>query len=121
MADLCNCDFGTLTFTYLGVPIMANMKLCENWNPIVEQLKAKLSTLKSKILSFGHGMTLVISVLGSIRRNVLESIRPNVSVGGRWVKKEDKLGCMGKKKTLVQNPWSWYYRLIKEFESHPSS
>lgn len=42
------------------------MNLCKNWKPIIDKLQAKLSTWKSKTLSFGGRLTLITSVLGNL-------------------------------------------------------
>lgn len=61
---LC-CEPNRFLFTYIGLPIGANMKLGRSWNPIVEKFKSKLSSWKATNLSFGGHLTLVSSVLSS--------------------------------------------------------
>ncbi|KAI3520556.1 hypothetical protein L1887_10005 [Cichorium endivia] len=62
-ANIFGCEVGSFPFTYLGVPVGANMNLTKNWKPIVNKFKAKLSKWKSKSLSFGGRLTLISSVL----------------------------------------------------------
>ncbi|KAI3710195.1 hypothetical protein L2E82_39969 [Cichorium intybus] len=65
-ANIFGCEVGSFPFTYLGVPVGANMNLTKNWKPIVNKFKAKLSKWKSKSLSFGGRLTLISSVLGNL-------------------------------------------------------
>lgn len=60
------CKPAVLSFTYLGVPVGANMKLKKNWAPIVEKFHNKLSSWKAKNLSMGGRLTLTKVVLGSL-------------------------------------------------------
>ncbi|XP_023773246.2 uncharacterized protein LOC111921907 [Lactuca sativa] len=66
LAKPLGCEPAKLPFTYLGVPIGANMKLLKNWKPVIEKLQARLSTWKSRSLSLGGRLTLAKAVLGSI-------------------------------------------------------
>ena len=81
--------------TYLGLPIGAKMSRCANWNKIIEKFQMKLSSWKSKTLSFGGRLTLIKSILGSLGVyyfstfkapskviNTLEGIRRNFFWGG---------------------------------------
>ncbi|KAI3509571.1 hypothetical protein L1887_24947 [Cichorium endivia] len=65
-ASILGCDVGTFPFTYLGVPVGANMNLTKNWKPIIEKFQNKLSIWKSKSLSFGGRLTLLSSMLGNL-------------------------------------------------------
>nr|KAJ0197364.1 hypothetical protein LSAT_V11C700352090 [Lactuca sativa] len=53
-------------FTYLGVPIGANMKYKRHWMPVIEKFQSRLNIWKSKTLSFGGRLTLAKAVLGSL-------------------------------------------------------
>lgn len=53
-------------FTYLGLPIRANIRLAKNWRPIVEKFKLKLLNWKASTLSFEGRLTLVKSILDSL-------------------------------------------------------
>ncbi|KAL7588571.1 hypothetical protein Lser_V15G38261 [Lactuca serriola] len=64
LANILCCEPGKFPFTYLGLPIGANMKLAKHWRPIVDKFKNKLSNWKANNLSFGGRLTLVKSVLG---------------------------------------------------------
>lgn len=57
---------GVLPFLYLGLPVGAPMRKKESWKPIVDKLKNKLASWKSRLISFGGRLTLVKAVLGSL-------------------------------------------------------
>lgn len=60
------CEPACLPFTYLGVPIGANMNLQRHWQSIIERFHSKLTSWKAKTLSFGGRLTLIKSVLGNL-------------------------------------------------------
>ena len=62
-AQVLDCLQGDLPFTYLGVPVGANMALKKNWKPILDKFSSNLSSWKAKSLSFGGRLTLIKSVL----------------------------------------------------------
>ncbi|KAK9075730.1 hypothetical protein SSX86_004059 [Deinandra increscens subsp. villosa] len=66
LASTLRCKIDKFPFTYLGVPIGANMKLKRNWKPVIEKLTARLNNWKSHVLSQGGKATLLKSVLGSL-------------------------------------------------------
>lgn len=53
-------------FTYLGVPVGANISLKRNLKPITEKMRNKLSSWKVNSFSFGRRVTLIKSVLSSL-------------------------------------------------------
>ena len=57
------CD---LPFTYLGVPVGANMKYKRHWMPVIEKFQSRLNIWKSKTLSLRGRLTLARVVLGSL-------------------------------------------------------
>nr|KAJ0214062.1 hypothetical protein LSAT_V11C400160070 [Lactuca sativa] len=65
-ASPLGCEPSALPFTYLGVPVGDNMNRKNAWNPIIDKFKSKLSTWKSKTLSFGGRVTLAKAVLGNL-------------------------------------------------------
>ena len=65
-ADHLNCSIMTLPFIYLGIPIRANPRHNELWDPVVRKCERKLSTWKQRCLSFGGRVTLIQSTLSSI-------------------------------------------------------
>ena len=83
-ASILGCLAGKLPFTYLGVPVGANMNRKKNWDPVLDRFRNKLSIWKSQTLSFGGRLTLIKSVLRNLPtfylslfkapRGVLESL-----------------------------------------------
>ena len=43
-AKYLNCRLLSIPFTYLGIPIRANPRRCELWDPIIKKCKRKLVT-----------------------------------------------------------------------------
>ncbi|XP_076945693.1 uncharacterized protein LOC143616874 [Bidens hawaiensis] len=66
MAALFNCKLGSLPFTYLGLPVGANMKRILSWKLVIDKFQAKLSAWKANTLSFAGRLTLLKAVLGSL-------------------------------------------------------
>ncbi|XP_042757528.1 uncharacterized protein LOC122197460 [Lactuca sativa] len=64
-ASILGCDIGAFPFTYLEVPVGANMNLIKNWNPIIDHIQTRLSSWTENTLSIGRLLTLVKSVMGS--------------------------------------------------------
>ncbi|KAK9077004.1 hypothetical protein SSX86_005339 [Deinandra increscens subsp. villosa] len=90
IAKFGGCKPGRIPFTYLGIPVGANMSRVANWNTITEKFLKRLGRWKRNLLSIGGRSTLVSSVLGSLGsyyfslfplpkkvNNLLESIRSN--------------------------------------------
>lgn len=65
-ASILGCKAGSFPFNYLGVPIGANMNLTKNRKPILDKFQSKLSSWKSKTLSFGGRLTLLTSVVSNL-------------------------------------------------------
>jgi hypothetical protein len=66
LAREIGCDAGVFPFTYLGLPIGANMNTVQAWKPVIDRLQNKLSSWKAKTLSFAGRITLAKSVLGNL-------------------------------------------------------
>nr|KYP47723.1 Putative ribonuclease H protein At1g65750 family [Cajanus cajan] len=66
MAMFLHCRIGSLPFTYLGLPIGANPKRLDTWQPVIEKIQKRLSSWKCDSMSFGGRITLLKSVLHSI-------------------------------------------------------
>ncbi|XP_071689048.1 uncharacterized protein [Rutidosis leptorrhynchoides] len=66
MANLFGCKVGTFPFTYLGLPIGANMKKSGSWKPVIEKFEKRLSDWKACALLFGGRLTLMNSVLNNL-------------------------------------------------------
>ncbi|XP_023770251.1 uncharacterized protein LOC111918865 [Lactuca sativa] len=65
-AKILGCLKGVFPFSYLGVPVGANLSQKKNWRPIIEKFQSRLSLWKAKTLSFAGRLTLVKSVLNSL-------------------------------------------------------
>ncbi|KAI3506473.1 hypothetical protein L1887_28832 [Cichorium endivia] len=137
------CSPAYLPFSYLGVPVGANMRLKKNWTPVIDRFQAKLSTWKAKSLSFGGRLTLIKAVLGSLPTyyfslfvaplgvlNDLEKLRRKFLWGGVDAKKsihwvswdrvtaEKKSGGLGVGSLKAFNralivKWWWRFRVEK--------
>ncbi|KAL4559382.1 hypothetical protein LXL04_031520 [Taraxacum kok-saghyz] len=79
-AKIFGCEAGSFPFTYLGVPIGANMNLKKNWKPILDKFEAKLSTWKSKTFSFGGRLTSISSVLGNLPTYYLSLFKAPIAI-----------------------------------------
>ncbi|KAL5158007.1 E3 ubiquitin-protein ligase UPL6 [Glycine soja] len=65
-AKYLNCKLLSVPFSYLGIPIGANLRRCELWDPIINKCERKLAKWKQRHISFGGRVTLIKSVLTSI-------------------------------------------------------
>ncbi|KAJ0441659.1 putative reverse transcriptase zinc-binding domain-containing protein [Helianthus annuus] len=65
-AKILGCRASDFPFTYLGIPIGANMKQAKFWQPVIEKFNKKLSSWKARNLSFAGRVTLAKAVLGSL-------------------------------------------------------
>ncbi|GKB01694.1 hypothetical protein Tco_0829738 [Tanacetum coccineum] len=66
MASWTRCAAGFFPFTYLGLPIGANMNLTSSWHVLIDRFQKRLSTWKANLLSIGGRLTLIKAVLGSL-------------------------------------------------------
>nr|GEX09899.1 probable methyltransferase At1g27930 [Tanacetum cinerariifolium] len=95
------CDSGSVHFSYLGLPIGANMHLITNWQHLIYRFRAKLLSWKANTLSIGGRLTLIKLFLGSLRiyymsifkclksvLNSLEAMRASFLWGGSGEKKK---------------------------------
>jgi len=65
-ASYLNCELRDIPFLYLGIPVGANPRGSELWDPIVNKCERKLVKWKQKLLFFGGRVTLIKVVLNSI-------------------------------------------------------
>ena len=63
---MVGCKSGKLPFTYLGLPIGANMNKKESWTSLLKKFDSRLSTWKEKTLSIGGRLALCKAILGSL-------------------------------------------------------
>ncbi|KAK1422577.1 hypothetical protein QVD17_17860 [Tagetes erecta] len=66
LASCVHCKVSSLPFSYLGIPVGANMNKIKNWDPVIDSFKSRLSLWKAKHLSIGGRLILIQSVLDSI-------------------------------------------------------
>ena len=64
--EYLNCRILSMPFTYLGIPIRANPRRSELWDPVIRKCERKLARWKQRHLSFGGRVTLIQSILTSI-------------------------------------------------------
>ncbi|KAF5793118.1 putative RNA-directed DNA polymerase [Helianthus annuus] len=115
MATILDCKRGSFPFTYLGLPVGANMGLIKNWQPIVERFENKLSIWKARTLSFGGRVTLIKAVLGNLPTYFFSLFNAPVEVLKRLEKIRRKFlwgGC------LENNKVSWvpWFKVIAPVE-----
>ncbi|GJW09594.1 putative RNA-directed DNA polymerase, eukaryota, reverse transcriptase zinc-binding domain protein [Tanacetum coccineum] len=66
MATDIGCSLGSFPFTYLGLPVGANMNLTVSWKVLLDRFDARLSKWKANLLSNGGCLTLIKYVLKSL-------------------------------------------------------
>ncbi|XP_076881089.1 uncharacterized protein LOC143529105 [Bidens hawaiensis] len=64
--EVLGCKRGIIPFEYLGIKVGANMNRIRNWDPVVEVVKHRLASWKSKTISIGGRVTLIKSVLENL-------------------------------------------------------
>ena len=65
-ASCLNCSLLSIPFVYLGIPIGANPRRGQLWDPILKKCERVLAKWKQRHLSFGGRVTLIQLVLTSI-------------------------------------------------------
>jgi len=65
-ADFLNCSILPMPFSYLGIPIGANPKHREIWDPIIRKCETKLARWKQRHISLGGRVTLINAVLTTL-------------------------------------------------------
>ena len=66
LAEILGCWIGSLSMTYLGMPLRASFKSPTVWNPILVNIERKLVGWKKMYLSKGGRLTLLKSTLSSL-------------------------------------------------------
>ncbi|XP_071717918.1 uncharacterized protein [Rutidosis leptorrhynchoides] len=61
-ANRLGCKVGSFPFTYLGLPIGEKMSRLKNWIPVIDKIKARLSSWKMRTLSSGER---IVNQIGS--------------------------------------------------------
>ncbi|MCH80366.1 LINE-1 reverse transcriptase like, partial [Trifolium medium] len=65
-ASFLSCSFDSIPFKFLGIPVGANPRRQQTWQPIVESITKRLSSWNGRNLSFGGRVALINSVLSSL-------------------------------------------------------
>ena len=61
-----HCKSESIPFTFLGLPVGANPRRRETWNPVIHKVRSRLASWKGRHLSIGGRVTLINSVLNSL-------------------------------------------------------
>jgi len=86
VADFLNYRLLSMPFTYLGIPIGANLRQSETWGTIIAKCEKRLSKWRQRHISFGGRMTLIKYVLTSIPIFYFSFLRVPKKVVGRLEK-----------------------------------
>ena len=82
-ADILECKTSKLPMKYLGLPLGANFKAKDIWNPIVEKMEQRLVGWKRIYLSKGGRLTLIKSTLSNLSTYLLSLFPIPVDVAHR--------------------------------------
>ena len=83
LADLLCCRIGVLPILYLGMPLGAQYKTLNVWNPVLEKIERRLASWQTSYLSKGGRLTLLKSTLASLPTYFLSLFAISVSVAQR--------------------------------------
>jgi hypothetical protein len=61
-----NCKHGAIPFSYLGLPVGANLRRPTTWEPLIEYLKNRLRSWGNRYVSLGGRIVIINSVLNAI-------------------------------------------------------
>ncbi|KAI8562603.1 hypothetical protein RHMOL_Rhmol03G0047500 [Rhododendron molle] len=53
LAQVMGCRIGSLPINYLGLPLGANPRRVQTWQPMIDRLEKKLAVWKRRFMSFG--------------------------------------------------------------------
>ncbi|GJU85983.1 RNA-directed DNA polymerase, eukaryota, reverse transcriptase zinc-binding domain protein [Tanacetum coccineum] len=63
LASRTGCAASSFPYTYLGLPIGANMNLTSSWSVLIDRFQKRLSSWKANLLSIGGHLTFIKAVL----------------------------------------------------------
>lgn len=66
LSYLLKCKVASPPFSYIGLPVWANMNMIKSWKLAVEKIKRKIRALKGRNLYFSGRLTLLTSVLSNL-------------------------------------------------------
>jgi len=106
-ARYLNCELLVIPFLYLGLPIGANPRRSDTWDPIVKKCERKLTKWKQKLLSFGGRVTLINSVLNSIPIYFLSFFRAPKKIMDKlvWIQRQFLWGRGVEEKKIAWVKW----------------
>ncbi|KAK9048994.1 hypothetical protein SSX86_032039 [Deinandra increscens subsp. villosa] len=107
IAGALGCQIGKLPFTYLGIPVGANMGLIRNWTPMIEKVKSRLNRWKALTLTQGGKATLIKSILGSLPLYYLSLFKaPSVVIKKlEAIRRDFFWGCSNEDKRIAWIAW----------------
>ncbi|KAJ0805638.1 putative RNA-directed DNA polymerase [Helianthus annuus] len=79
-AGVLGCKAGAVPFVYLGIKVGANMNRVNNWEPVIDTFRSRLSKWKADSLSIGGRIILIKSVLESLPTYYLSLFKAPVAV-----------------------------------------
>nr|GFA02235.1 RNA-directed DNA polymerase, eukaryota, reverse transcriptase zinc-binding domain protein [Tanacetum cinerariifolium] len=129
------CAAGCFPFTYLGLPIGANMNLTSIWQILIDRFQKRFSSWKANLLSLGGRLTLIKAVLGSLGiyylsifkapetiLNSMESLRSKFFWGGSqdsrnmaWVKWSQVLPSFEKRGLQIDSLKAFNLALLQKW------
>lgn len=94
------CKIGNLPFKFLGIPVGANPRGVSTWQPIIDSIKIRLNSWKSRQLSIGGRVTLINSVLSSLPLYLFPFYKAPKKVIGEIVKLQRRFLWGGMRKVI---------------------
>ncbi|GJU32050.1 RNA-directed DNA polymerase, eukaryota [Tanacetum coccineum] len=82
MASRTGCAACCFPFTYLGLPIGANMNITSSWHVLIDRFQKRLSSWKANLLSTGGRLTLIKAVLEGLNIGSLKAF--NLALLSKW-------------------------------------
>ncbi|GAU21182.1 hypothetical protein TSUD_10990 [Trifolium subterraneum] len=83
-ASVLGCTVGVIPFMYLGLPIRGDPRRLSFWDPVLNRIRNRLSSWKSRYLSFGGRLVLLKFVLTSLPVYALSFFRAPSDKSGLW-------------------------------------
>nr|XP_043633384.1 uncharacterized protein LOC122604565 [Erigeron canadensis] len=107
VASINKVSMGELLFTYLGVPIRANMNKVKSWDDVIHTVENRLSKWKELSLSIGGRVILIKSVLNSLPMYFLSLFKAPKQVIAKLdaIRKRFLWGSMDEKRKIHWVSW----------------
>jgi hypothetical protein len=106
-SDFLNCRIGRTPFKYLGLPVGANSRKLDTWEPMLNTIRGRLGNWGNKHVSLGGRLILLNSVLSAIPIFFLSYLKMPVKVWKEVVKIQRKFlwGGLSKKNKTCWVKW----------------